>query len=201
MNGVELAEGPSFSFSSHLPSTSGAPALADLLDDVPTSGGEVDPTVLAVDRNHEYTVWLSYSEVYNEKVYDLFATIDAPEPTQAQSSIPRPTSSFLNLPLLSSQANPLLLTRKALAVKPCPPADTGLTAAEAASGGGAGKYVAGLRQIRVESAAHAKELLRIGQLHRRVFGTLANSQSSRSHALVTIKVLRVHRGEKNVRSE
>lgn len=160
--------------------------------------------MLTVDRNHEYTVWLSYSEVYNEKVYDLFAAIDAPDapaPTRAQSSLPRPTSSFLNLPLPSSQSNPLLLTRKALAVKPCPPADTGLSAAEAASGGGAGKYVAGLRQIRVESAAQAKALLRLGQLHRRVFGTLANSQSSRSHALVTIKVLRVHRGEKNVRSE
>ena len=153
--------------------------------------------MLAVDRNHEYTVWLSYSEVYNEKVYDLFAAIDAldaPTPSRAPSSIPRPTSSFLALPISSSQSNPLQLTRKALAVKPCPRADTGLAAADAA-----GKYVAGLRQIRVESAAQARELLRLGQLHRRVFGTLANSQSSRSHALVTIKVLRVHRGEKNVR--
>lgn len=199
LNGVELAEGPCDSFSPHLPGTSSTPALADLLDDVPTSDGDVDPTVLAVDRNHEYTVWLSYSEVYNEKVYDLFAAIDAPDapsPTPArtagQSSIPRPTSSFLNLPLPASQSNPLLLTRKALAVKPCPPG-------EAAGDAGAGKYVAGLRQIRVESAAEAKGLLRLGQLHRRVFGTLANSQSSRSHALVTIKVLRVHRGEKNVR--
>ncbi|KAH9919106.1 P-loop containing nucleoside triphosphate hydrolase protein [Fomitopsis serialis] len=178
LNGVELADGPSESFSPHLPSTSGAPALADILDDLPSSDG-VDPTVLTIDRNHEYTIWLSYSEVYNEK-----------------SSIPRPTSSFLNLPLPSSQANPLLLTRKALAVKPCPRSDTGLTSSEAANGG-AGKYVAGLRQLRVENAAQAKELLRLGQLHRRVFGTLANSQSSRSHALVTIKILRVHRGEKN----
>ena len=139
LNGVELAEGPSDSFSPNLASTSSTPALADLLDDVPTSDGDVDPTVLSVDRNHEYTVWLSYSEVYNEKVYDLFAAIDAPDApspaptrTAGQSSIPRPTSSFLNLPLPSSQSNPLLLTRKALAVKPCPPGDTGLTAAEAA---------------------------------------------------------------------
>ena len=60
-----------------------------------------------------------------------------------------------------------------------------------------GKYIAGLRQIRVRSAAEAKALLKLGQLHRRVFGTLANSQSSRSHALVTIKVLRVHKGERD----
>ncbi|TFY67741.1 hypothetical protein EVJ58_g1421 [Rhodofomes roseus] len=201
LNGVEPAEGPSNSFASQLPTTSGAPALADILDDLPSGDGDIDPTVLTVDRNHEYTVWLSYSEVYNEKVYDLFAAIDAPDapssqPTHSQSAIPRPMSSFLNLPLPSSQSNPLLLTRKALAVKPCPPSDTGLTSSEAANGS-AGKYVAGIRQIRVESAAQAKALLRLGQLHRRVFGTLANTQSSRSHALVTIKILRVHRGEKN----
>lgn len=158
---------------------------------------DIDPTVLKLDRNHEYTVWLSYSEVYNEKVYDLFASVDSAD-TPAQpgpSGIPRPTSTFLNLPLPSSQSHPLLLTRKALPVKSCPPSDSGLSAAEA---GSAGKYVAGLRQIRVHSAAQAKALLRLGQLHRRVFGTLANSQSSRSHALVTIKILRVHRGERNV---
>ncbi|KZT65576.1 kinesin-domain-containing protein [Daedalea quercina L-15889] len=201
LNGVELTEGPSDSFSPHLLSTSSAPALADILDDIPSGDGDIDPTLLTVDRNHEYTVWLSYSEVYNEKVYDLFAAIDSrdtpsPQSSQAHSGIPRSTSGFLNLPLPSSQSSPLLLTRKALTVKPCPLSDTGLTSAEAASGS-AGKYVAGLRQIRVESAAQAKSLLRLGQLHRRVFGTLANSQSSRSHALVTIKVLRVHRGEKN----
>ncbi|EMD41577.1 hypothetical protein CERSUDRAFT_146637, partial [Gelatoporia subvermispora B] len=106
-----------------------------------------NPTVLKLDRNHEYTVWLSYAEVYNEKVYDLFASVD----------------------------------------------DCNSVAASPAR---AGKYIAGLRQIRVRSAAQAKALLKLGQLHRRVFGTVANSQSSRSHALVTIKILRVHRGER-----
>lgn len=96
------------------------------------------------------------------------------------------------MPFPSSKAPPLLLTRKALTVKPCPVSDADGDAASA------GKYVAGLRQVQVRSAAEAKELLRVGQLHRRVFGTLANSQSSRSHAVVTIKVLRVHRGERNV---
>lgn len=96
------------------------------------------------------------------------------------------------MPFPSSKAPPLLLTRKALTVKPSPASDAdGDTMS-------AGKYIAGLRQVHVRSAAEAKELLRVGQLHRRVFGTLANSQSSRSHALVTIKVLRVHRGERNV---
>ena len=92
----------------------------------------------------------------------------------------------------TSHQHPLLLTRKALPVKPCPPSDSDGT-------DGAGKYIAGLRQIRVRSAQEAKALLKLGQLHRRVFGTLANSQSSRSHALVTIKVLKVHKGERDVR--
>ncbi|KAI0963139.1 hypothetical protein AcW1_000304 [Taiwanofungus camphoratus] len=198
LQGIELADGSSSAAPSSPHAVNGS-SLADILDDMQASTDidmDIDPTVLKLDRNHEYTVWLSYSEVYNEKVYDLFASVDSAD-TPAQpgpSGIPRPTSTFLNLPLPSSQSHPLLLTRKALPVKSCPPSDSGLSAAEA---GSAGKYVAGLRQIRVHSAAQAKALLRLGQLHRRVFGTLANSQSSRSHALVTIKILRVHRGERN----
>jgi len=168
------------------------PALQDFLEDSPDADVHSDDTTLRLDRNHEYTIWLSYAEVYNEKVYDLFASIDDPNAapaSQPPSGIPRPTSSFLHLPAQSSQSNPVLVTRKALPVKPCPALD-----GDATTGG---KYIAGLRQLRVHSASQAKSLLHLGQLHRRVFGTLANSQSSRSHALVTIKVLRVHRGERN----
>lgn len=116
-------------------------------------------------------------------MYDLFASVDS-------STSTTPRSSFHNL---STNTNkPLLITRKALPVKPCPPNDSD----DPVIGGG--KYVAGLRQLRVTSATEAKALLRLGQMHRQVFGTLANSQSSRSHAMVTIKVLRVHKGERNV---
>lgn len=198
MQGIELASSSDEPTNLRLPSKQGVPALADVLeDDLPsssTSSTDTDPTVLKLDRNYEYTIWLSYAEVYNEKVYDLFGALQSANAAQAPSKVPRPISSFLNMPLPSSnKAPPLLLTRKALTVKPCPVTDTD------EDGASAGKYIAGLRQVRVESAAEAKELLRVGQLHRRVFGTLANSQSSRSHAIVTIKVLRVHRGERNVR--
>ncbi|OCH88588.1 kinesin-domain-containing protein, partial [Obba rivulosa] len=201
LQGVELASEASDEPISFTDQCASSPALADILDDLSESDGDADtdPTVLKLDRNHEYTIWLSYAEVYNEKVYDLFANVDDPSSTvpaspQHRSGLSRPTSSFLNLPLPSSQSHPLLLTRKALPLKPCPPSDSGTSSADAAS---AGKYVAGLRQLRVHSAAQAKALLKLGQLHRRVFGTVANSQSSRSHALVAIKVLRVHRGERN----
>jgi kinesin family member 20 len=171
-------------------------ALADVLFDLPPSDPHTDPTSFELDRNHEYTIWLSYAEIYNDKVYDLFASVDAAEGHSTSHSrppsMPQPFSTFLNLPVPSSQSNPLLLTRKALPVKPCPPSDTD------DDSGFTGKYVSGLRQLRVTSGAQAKALLRLGQMHRQVFGTLANSQSSRSHAIVTIKVLRVHKGERNV---
>ncbi|EJF66398.1 kinesin-domain-containing protein [Dichomitus squalens LYAD-421 SS1] len=194
LQGIELASESDEPTSIRLPSKNSAPALADVLEDEPsssTSSTDTDPTVLKLDRNYEYTIWLSYAEVYNEKVYDLFGSLESGPPNSVPSGIPRSTSAFLNMPLPSNKAPPLLLTRKALTVKPCPASDGDGDMASA------GKYVAGLRQVRVKSAAEAKELLRVGQLHRRVFGTLANSQSSRSHALVTIKVLRVHRGERN----
>ena len=154
------------------------PTLAQVLQD--ELEGEdmdtaVDSTVLKIDKNYTHSVWLSYAEVYNEKVYDLLAD----------------TSSLKG----GTKTGPstLLLARKALAVKPSPPSDW-------EGSQNTGKYIAGLRQIRVHSAAQAKEVLKLGQLHRKVFGTLANSQSSRSHALVTVKLLRCHRGDYHVRS-
>ncbi|KAI0344136.1 kinesin-domain-containing protein [Trametopsis cervina] len=198
LQGVEatpssLASSQSSQYS--LNSEAAGTALADILSNLPPSDPDTDPTTFKLDRNHEYTIWLSYTEIYNEKVYDLFASVDDPDATTTGRSqltgIPRPTSTFLNTPLPSNHSKPLLLTRKALLVKPCPVSEND------GDGGSAGKYVAGLRQLRVTSASQAKALLRLGQMHRQVFGTLANSQSSRSHAIVTIKVLRVHKGEKN----
>lgn len=153
-----------------------AEVLAEHLDENPNIDTDIDPTVLAVDRNHEYSVWLSYAEVYNEKIYDLLADVEDANAGSSQSQ------------------RPVLLTRKALPIKPSPPSDGW----DGPSGTSAGKYVSGLKHIRVDSAADAKNLVRLGQLHRRVFGTLANSQSSRSHGMVTIKLLRKHRGEPDV---
>jgi kinesin family protein 20 len=137
----------------------------------------IDSTVVKVDRNYEYTVWISYVEVYNEKVYDLLDSIK-------DETSRKPTS-------LSPTDPKLLLTRKALPLRPSPASDNDETEFH-------GKYIAGLRQFRVTSAAQAKSIVKLGQIHRRVFGTLANHQSSRSHGMVIIKIVRGHRGEKNV---
>jgi kinesin family member 20 len=149
-----------------------AEVLAEHLDTPSSLDADSDLTALSIDRNYEYSVWLSYAEVYNEKVYDLLADVD-------------------ESPAAPSLSHRLMFTRKALSIRPSPPVDN-------QDGNLGGKYIDGLRQIRVSNAAEAKNLVKLGQLHRRVFGTLANSQSSRSHGIFTIKLLKKHRGERDV---
>jgi hypothetical protein len=164
----------------NISSLSQDPALAGVLKEELDDGmveTEVDSTVLQVDHNYSHSVWISYAEVYNEKVYDLLADTSTSSSKPDSRSGPAPAT--------------LLLTRKALALKSSPLGNLD-------GNQNNGKYVSGLRQIRVHSAAQAKALLKLGQLYRRVFGTLANKQSSRSHALMTIKLLRGHRGEYEV---
>ncbi|KAF9269962.1 kinesin-domain-containing protein [Marasmius fiardii PR-910] len=137
-----------------------------------------DSTVIKLDRNYEYSIWIAYAEVYNEKVYDLLETVKN-QPNENESFIPRMGS-----------ATSLVLTRTALPLKPSPSTDS-------TESGISGKYISGLRQFRVNTAAEAKALVKLGQIHRRVFGTLANRESSRSHGMVIMKIMRCHRGERN----
>lgn len=168
------------------------PELAEVLGDETEIGDtdnmDSDPTSIDVDRNYEYSIWLSYAEVYNEKIYDLLASTTPDAEHDIASRLPRPAGAP------PPPSHPLLLKRKALSLKPSPSADV----FDDDTPGCTGKYVAGMKHVRVRSAADAKSVVRMGQLHRRVFGTLANSQSSRSHGVVTIKILKHHRGEKNV---
>ena len=53
------------------------------------------------------------------------------------------------------------------------------------------KYIHAQTSLRVRSAAEAKAIVRMGQVNRRVFGTLANKESSRSHAVLEVRVERV----------
>ncbi|KAH9178910.1 kinesin-domain-containing protein [Lactarius sanguifluus] len=180
LNGIELndplsifSRAPSldnFTLPAHQPAL--GDVLADHLESTTASETDHDSTTLKVDRNYEYSIWLSYAEVYNERIYDLLTNVEG-----AAAG--------------SSRTQPILLTRKALSMKPAPPSDS------LDADGPAGKYISGLAHVRVDNAKEAKRMIKLGQLHRRVFGTLANSQSSRSHGIVTIKLLRKHRGEKD----
>ncbi|KAG1828601.1 P-loop containing nucleoside triphosphate hydrolase protein [Suillus subalutaceus] len=164
--GVEEANPSEFLPPTDIDVPTDEPRLAEVLAEhlSNTDDIDIDPTIVKLDRNYEYSIWISYAEVYNEK-------------------IPRSNTS-------AQLAHPLLLTRNALTVKPSPASD----ALDESRPGSAGKYITGLRYFRV-TAAQAKVLVKLGQLHRRVFGTLANSQNSRSHGMMTIKILRGHRGD------
>lgn len=167
-----------------------------LANDQPSTSAQFDhdtETKVKIDRNYRYSVWVSYVEVYNEKIFDL---LDAAPPASS-SSMPRSSSFFGGLTRSDSMrgsnwtlaanaggsdANgPIYLQRKPLSLK---------NDIEAG-----GKYVSGLQEIRINSPAEARELMRRGQENRRVFATMANRASSRSHGVFTIKVIREHAGE------
>lgn len=142
-----------------------------------------DPTVLPTDSNAEYGIWISYAEVYNEKVYDLLDSI-----LESSSSSGATFQSFTaNLAEQVKNAAQLLqhkashsggvIKRKPLVLKH-----------DKTSGN---KYIHGLTEIRVKTAEEAKVLLRHGQINRTVFSTCANRTSSRSHGIFTIKLIKL----------
>ena len=184
---------------SAFPELSEEKAIADALGEV--SSQDVDPTTVPVDKNYEYSIWISYAEVYNEKIYDLLSndstggdrdsTHDTSQKTNGHprsgstKRIPGSSSStwsnLASLASLHSSPEVLFVKRKALSLKKDPEAG--------------GKYVAGLRCIRVRSAEEAKHVFRTGNINRRVFGTLTNAVSSRSHGIFTLRAVRIHRAD------
>lgn len=116
---------------------------------------KADKTTFPVEDGFEYSVWVSYAEIYNEKIYDLLET-----PPASQSN------------------GQTVITRKALSLK------------KDSSAKGC-KYIHGLKEVRIRSAEEAQVILRRGQINRRVFSTLSNRESSRSHGVFAVKILRL----------
>lgn len=171
-----------------------------------------------MDDQYEYAIWVSFIEIYNEKIYDLLGPGEGDTPpadagmkrkdstkrtvstsshgtmsrsktftTMLGNRISTMVSSFslthqLTSALTSSSSSTPVITRKALSLR-----SDSTTARN-------GKYVSGLKEIRVKSADEAKKVIQMGQINRRVFGTLANKQSSRSHAVFSIRLIRVKKG-------
>lgn len=150
----------------------------------PSKPMEHDSTKVPVDRNLRYSVFVSYVEIYNEKLFDLLDV--SPGSTLGRSESVRGSNwSLANLAngapsSIPASASSITLNRKPLSLKN-----------DHENGG---KYVAGLREIKVTSAQEARDLLHRGQENRAVFGTMANRASSRSHGIFTIKVIRHHGG-------
>ncbi|KAG0349294.1 hypothetical protein BG004_008032 [Podila humilis] len=115
-----------------------------------------DAQVIELPQGMDYTVWLSCSEIYADKIYDLLAA-----PSE---------------PLDCARTKPTTPKRPALFLKN--DLSTGY------------KYVHGLNEIKVKTMDEAFLVLRAGLKQRQVFLTLQNKTSSRSHCVVTIKVLK-----------
>ena len=64
-----------------------AEVLAEHLDSTAILDTDIDATVLSVDRNYEYSIWLSYAEVYNEKIYDLLADVSETSATPTSGMV------------------------------------------------------------------------------------------------------------------
>ncbi|KJE00683.1 kinesin family member 20/23 [Cryptococcus gattii NT-10] len=153
--------------------------------------------VVKVDKNFSYAVFISYAEVYNEKIFDLLEAV-LPASSSSASPLPPTKATYDRLPrashmqgipsVLNSSFNMAamanggggVLKRQALSLKNDPD--------------GNGKYIAGLKDVRVRTREEALAVFRSGQNARQVFGTLANRESSRSHGIFTIKVVRIHNG-------
>lgn len=150
------------------------------------------------------------AEIYLEKIYDL---LEAPTPvvsvstsstTSTSSSIFQSGFGFFGAGAKAKQMVKNLQTvkRNALSLKH-----------DKTSGN---KYVHGMKEVRVHSAEvrhrfcisslvpsltrsliatqEARTILARGQANRSVFGTGANSESSRSHSVFTIKIVKIRKG-------
>ncbi|GAA5852395.1 hypothetical protein JCM8547_006766 [Rhodosporidiobolus lusitaniae] len=143
------------------------------------------PEWIPVDDGYEYAVYVSYSEIYNEKIYDLLES-PLPAPAPSTSSTTSATGGGGGGGMLKGLfRNFTTVKRSALSLKADKTAPTGAA--------GATKVVGGLREVRVGSAEEAHRVLHQGQSNRRVFSTLANRASSRSHSIFTIKLVRTPR--------
>ncbi|GAA6049064.1 hypothetical protein JCM3770_003869 [Rhodotorula araucariae] len=169
---------------SRAPSRAGPPMTSTPNGTSPRESLSTAPesVVIPLSDGYEYSVWVSYSEIYNEKIYDL---LEAPLPTSTSaSSSTVPTASTGGGGMLKGLfRNFTTVKRSALSLK----ADK---TAPATAGGSGQKVVGGLREVKVASAEEAHNVLARGQSNRRVFSTLANRASSRSHSIFTIKLVR-----------
>ncbi|GAA5832474.1 hypothetical protein JCM11251_006466, partial [Rhodosporidiobolus azoricus] len=170
-------------------STPVKPSLRGLGARETVSMGADAPGLVPVSDGYEYALHVSYSEIYNEKIYDL---LDSPLPAPApSSSSTTSTSTGGGGGMLKGLfRNFTTVKRSALSLKaektPATPGGSAAMGGERASV----KVVGGLREVRVSSAEEAHRLIHQGQSNRRVFSTLANRASSRSHSIFTIKLVR-----------
>ncbi|KAJ1959227.1 hypothetical protein IWQ62_004698 [Dispira parvispora] len=168
-----------------------------------------DEHILNLDTSEfEYAVWVSYAEIYNEYIYDLLdlktlitgtavpddlastgSRINSPEPSAASKRATRRkhqgSGVGLNGDNVGSQIN---------AADPVTMSPSKRTTLKIRTNLDDDHYLEGITEVRVHTLEDALAVLAHGQRHRTANSTLLNSESSRSHSIFTIKLLRIRRG-------
>lgn len=126
------------------------------------------------------------AEIYNEKIYDL---LESPVPVPSSSGSSTHSIIKTGLGILSVGG----AKAKAMGMKGFQTVKRNALSLKHDKNAG-NKYVADLKELRVHSAEEARSILDRGQTNRRVFSTLANRVSSRSHSVFTIKVIKIRKG-------
>ena len=103
-----------------------------------------------------FAVWVSFAEIYNENIYDLFERI--PEAKKGVGETVKPRRSPLTIGSDKASGSP---------------------------------FIRNLKEVFVNSADEAYQLLLIGRKNLQFAATRLNQNSSRSHCIFTIKVVRV----------
>uniref|UniRef100_A0A8C8SNX5 Kinesin-like protein n=1 Tax=Pelusios castaneus TaxID=367368 RepID=A0A8C8SNX5_9SAUR len=118
------------------------------LEDLSPRWADPDSILLLTPRDVQFSIWVSFFEIYNEQIYDL-----------------------LEMPLLGP-------SRKRQTLRLC----------EDQTGS---PYVKDLNWINVQNADEAWKLLKLGRKNQSIACTHLNQNSSRSHSIFSIRILRL----------
>lgn len=130
-------------------------------------------TIAQKDRSHitSYNVYVSFMQVYNEQVYDLFGDAHSHQPLSIHESLPQQCGGG-GTKLKNSHGSKNCFPMKQ---KPC------------------SIIVAGLSELKVRNIRECMALLQLGLKNRSVRETSMNNASSRSHSIFQILVEQVRK--------
>jgi hypothetical protein len=151
-----------------------SPRLVKLLFDT------IEASKTRGDRT-QFSVELSFLEIYNEKVKDLLALADAKDSKHRRKSVGDGHDHDDLVPSPSAA-----MDKEKKADKKGGSTDAGYTEVRVRFHPEKGTFVEGLKRLKIEKMEQCLEIIKTGMEHRAVAATLMNDTSSRSHAIFQI---------------
>jgi regulator of replication initiation timing len=150
-----------------------------------------EETIIPIDKDAEYTVLVSYLEIYNEQCFDLFVK---PRPIPESSSARLAPVANLDVDqetVIDVDRNPVRCEESLFpANRQCsqPPKFKRQVLKLKEDRNANEVFVDGLTQVEVFGVSDVKTLLEFGQKNRSVAQTDVNARSSRSHTIFNVKL-------------